>query len=83
VIRELALARRSAPPPELDDLTEREFEIVRLVARGLPNAEIAGELCISDPTFETQVTNILRKLDLPHFVQAVVLARRTGLLEEA
>jgi DNA-binding NarL/FixJ family response regulator len=81
VIREFARARRPAPPKELDDLTEREHEILLLIAAGLSNAEIARELSIGETTVKTHVTHVLQKLGLRDRVQAVVLAHRTGLVE--
>jgi DNA-binding NarL/FixJ family response regulator len=69
------------PPSELDELTERELEVFRLVARGLSNAEIGQELYISETTVKTHITHILQKLNLRDRVQAVVLAYETGLFE--
>ena len=81
VIKEFARIPRPAPPKELDDLSEREREVFRLIARGLSNAEIGHELYISETTVKTHVTHILSKLDLRDRVQAVVLAYQTGLFE--
>ena len=79
VITQFSRTPRPAPPPEVDELTEREMDVLRLVARGLSNAEIGRELYISDTTVKTHVTHILQKLDLRDRVQAVVLAHETGL----
>jgi len=81
VIKEFARIPRAAPPQGLDELSEREREVFRLIARGLSNAEIAQELFISETTVKTHVTHILQKLHLRDRVQAVVLAYQTGLAD--
>jgi len=81
VIEQFTRIPRPAPPPQLEELTERELEVLRLVARGLSNAEIGGELFIGETTVKTHVTHILQKLHLRDRVQAVVLAYETGLFD--
>ncbi len=81
VIEQFTRIPRPMPPKELDDLTERELEVFRLIARGLSNAEIAQEFYISETTVKTHVTHILHKLDLRDRVQAVVLAYQAGFFE--
>jgi DNA-binding NarL/FixJ family response regulator len=81
VIKQFTRIPRPVPPKELDDLTAREQEILRLIATGLSNAEIGEQLYISETTVKTHVTHILQKLGLRDRVQAVVLAYQTGLFE--
>jgi DNA-binding NarL/FixJ family response regulator len=80
LIERFADAAPSAPPPALRQLTPRELEVLRLVARGLSNAEIAAELVLSEHTAKTHVAHILDKLDLRDRVQAVVLAYESGMV---
>ena len=81
VIKEFGRIPRPEPPKELDELSDRELEVFRLVARGLSNSEIGQELYISETTVKTHVTHILQKLHLRDRVQAVVLAYQTGAFE--
>jgi DNA-binding NarL/FixJ family response regulator len=67
-----------APVPALDELTDRERDVLRLIARGLTNAEIADELIVSGATVKTHVARVLMKLGVPTRVRAVVLAYESG-----
>ena len=80
LIEEFAAAAPAppTPPPGLDELTPRELEVFKLVARGLSNAEIAAELVVSETTVKTHVARVLMKLGLRDRVQAVVLAYESG-----
>ena len=79
MIKEFTRIPRPAPPEQVADLSTRELEVFRLIARGLSNAEIGQELHIGENTVKTHVTHILQKLDLRDRVQAVVLAYQTGM----
>ena len=81
LIEEFAATPEAAPPPPgLDELTPREFEVFRLIARGLSNAEIADELVVSDATVKSHVAHVLMKLNVRDRVQAVVLAYEAGVV---
>jgi DNA-binding NarL/FixJ family response regulator len=66
--------------PRLEQLTPRELEVLKLIAHGMSNAEIASQLFVTTTTVKTHVARILMKLDLRDRVQAVVFAYQTGLM---
>lgn len=76
--RVTASRERPAPDERLDELTDREAEVLRLLARGSSNAEIAGELYLGEATVKTHVSKILLKLGLRDRVHAVVFAYENG-----
>ena len=76
----MRLMREVRAPENPDELTERETEVMCLLARGLSNKEIARELTIGEKTVKTHVSNILSKLNVPSRTQAALYAVRTGLV---
>jgi DNA-binding NarL/FixJ family response regulator len=73
--------RDAAPPPAFAELTPRELEVFRLIARGMSNAEVAQELIVSETTVKTHVARVLMKLGLRDRIQAVVLAYESGIIQ--
>jgi DNA-binding NarL/FixJ family response regulator len=82
IARRLVESLRRGPADAAEELTRREREILRLVAAGRANKEIAAELTISERTARTHVSNILRKLGLASRTQAALWAVREGLVDE-
>jgi DNA-binding NarL/FixJ family response regulator len=80
LIAEFAARPEATPPTGLDSVTDREVEVLRLVARGLSNAEIATELYLGETTVKTHVSRLLTKLGLRDRAQLVVAAYESGLV---
>jgi len=78
LIAEYVAVALPTTPPELDELTRKELEVLRLMATGMSNAEIASTLVIGETTVKTHVTRVLMKLRVRDRVQAVVLAYEAG-----
>ncbi len=83
-VLELARVRALVPPKAHDTLSQlsaRELEVLKLLARGKSNSELAAELFVSEPTIKTHVSHLLSKLGLRDRVQAVVMAYELGIIE--
>lgn len=80
LIAEFAATPTAKPSVSIEALTERELDVLRALARGLSNAEIAEELFVSETTVKTHISHILTKLELRDRVQAVVFAHETGIV---
>jgi DNA-binding NarL/FixJ family response regulator len=82
VIKQFTKLPPRKPPTGFDELTSREREVLQFLARGLSNAEIGTQLYIGETTVKTHVTRVLQKLDVRDRAQAIVVAYRTGLVDE-
>jgi DNA-binding NarL/FixJ family response regulator len=69
-----------APRPELEQLTERELDVLKLLTRGLSNAEMARDMYLSEATVKTHITHLLMKLSVRDRVQAVIYAYENGIV---
>jgi two-component system, NarL family, response regulator LiaR len=81
LMEQVAQQPSSSPAISVDDLTEREYDVVRLVARGRSNQEIAHELFISEKTVKTHISHILSKVNLQDRTQLAIYAIRKGLVD--
>ena len=81
LMEQVAQRSASAPADQVEDLTEREYDVVRLVAQGRSNQEIAHQLFISEKTVKTHISHILGKLSLQDRTQLAIYAIRNGLVE--
>jgi DNA-binding NarL/FixJ family response regulator len=81
LIDRFGAAHAADPPPELDELTDREREVLILLARGCSNAELGERLYLSEATVKTHVSSVLRKLGVRDRVQAVIVAYESGLVQ--
>ena len=75
------LSRQSAEPKSIDVLSERELEVLQLMAKGSANKEIAASLSISESTVKTHVANIFQKLEVNHRTEAVTQALQKGIIK--
>jgi DNA-binding NarL/FixJ family response regulator len=82
VIKQFTKVPPRTPPTGFDELTSREHDVLQLLAQGLSNTEIGTQLYIGETTVKTHVTRVLQKLDVRDRAQAIVVAYRTGLVDE-